>query len=107
MSKLYYIENCGCDDTTCGLASLDDEAFAIFKTIIEDLNKNSHYGCMPTIEVYAINEEDIKEVTVDPNKEWHEEGYVSKNDILNMDGKTYTLNCDRWTLYSDTVRKVI
>lgn len=54
MSNLYYIRNCGCDDTTCGLAEIPDVFFPYFKEIIENLNKNSTYGCMPTIEVFKV-----------------------------------------------------
>ena len=43
MDNLYYIVNMGCDDETR------------FKQIIEDLNKNSQYGCMPTISIYKID----------------------------------------------------
>ena len=54
MLNLYYIENMGCDDTTHGLARMSDEEFAVFKRVIENLNKNSTYGCMPTIAVYKM-----------------------------------------------------
>ena len=51
MNKLYFIANSGCDATTHGIARIADEDFDKFKTIIENLNRNSHYGCMPTIAV--------------------------------------------------------
>lgn len=63
MDNLYYIENCGCDDTTCGLAIIPDEMFETFKNIIKDLNKNSTYCCMPTINVYKITKDDLREAT--------------------------------------------
>ena len=44
MLNLYYIENMGCDDTTRGLARMTDEEFAVFKRVVENLNKNSTYG---------------------------------------------------------------
>lgn len=56
MTNLYYIENVGCDDTTHGLARMTDDQFATFKSIIENLNKNSTYRCMPIIEVYKIDD---------------------------------------------------
>lgn len=55
MDNLYYIVNMGCDDETKGLAIISDEEFPRFKQIIEDLNKNSQYGCMPTISIYKID----------------------------------------------------
>lgn len=63
MADLYYIENVGCDDTTKGLAIIPEEQFDMFKNIIEDLNKNSSYGCMPIIQVYKIDETMIREST--------------------------------------------
>lgn len=39
MTNLYYIENNGCDDTTFGLARMTDEEFAVFKRVVENLNK--------------------------------------------------------------------
>lgn len=49
LTNLYLIRNCGCDDTTTGLARMTDEEFEFFKTVIENLNRNSPYGCMPMI----------------------------------------------------------
>ena len=59
--KLYYIENRGCDDTTCGIAIISDEDFPKFKDIIVNLNKNSTYGCMPKIAVFRIHDNMLKE----------------------------------------------
>lgn len=55
MDNLYYIVNMGYDDETHGLAIISDEEFPRFKQIIEDLNKNSQYGRMPTISIYKID----------------------------------------------------
>ena len=63
MADLYFIRNCGCDDETRGLARLTDEQFDFLKKIIENLNKNSTYGCMPTMYVYKIDEDMVKEAT--------------------------------------------
>ena len=81
MTNLYYIENVGCDDTTHGLARMTDEEFEVFKRVVENLNKNSTYGCMPTIEVYRINDSFIEPATDDD----------SKDDILYMDDGKYVL----------------
>lgn len=63
MTNLYYIENIGCDDTTHGLASMTDEEFVVFKRVVENLNKNSTYECMPTIAVYKISDSFIRQAT--------------------------------------------
>ena len=63
MANLYYIENNGCDDTTHGLARMTDEEFAVFKRVVENLNKNSTYGCMPIISVYKINDSFVRPAT--------------------------------------------
>ena len=81
MTNLYYIKNRGCDDTR-GLAIIPDEFWDIFKTTIENLNKNSSYGCMPKIEVYKIDENMIKEATKDD----------AKYDIMYLNGNKYVLN---------------
>ena len=82
MVSLYYIENKGCDDTTHGLSYMTDDQFSVFKTIVENLNKNSTYGCMPTITVYKIDKSFIRAYTEnDPNYE-----------ILYMNDGKYVLN---------------
>lgn len=96
MNNLYYIRNVGCDDETVGLARISDEDFHKFKEIIENLNKNSTYGCMPIISVYKTNESNIKEVIVDPNKSFCDEDYVSPENLLYLDGKTYALVKKYW-----------
>ena len=83
--KLYYVNNEGCDATTYGLVRISDEDFPKFKTFIENLNKNSTYGCMPTIHLYEIDESKIREYTQ------NSDDYVCDDDILYLDGKLYTL----------------
>ena len=102
MSNLYYIENCGCDATTHGLVRVSDDDFPKFKSFIENLNKNSYYVCMPTIEVYKIEESDIREFVVNPDAEWGDDDYVDKDEILYLDGETYTFaeGVTRWDLYN-------
>lgn len=63
MTNLYYVRNTGCHDETCGLVYISDEDFPKFKEFIENLNKNSTYGCQPTIDVYKISPDDIREAT--------------------------------------------
>ena len=81
MTNLYYIENVGCDDTTQGLARMTDEEFEVFKRVVENLNKNSTYCCMPTIDVYKINDSFIRQATDDDSSE----------NILYMDDGKYVL----------------
>lgn len=81
MTNLYYIENNGCDDTTHGLARMTDEEFTVFKRVVKNLNKNSTYGCMPTIAVYKISDSFIRQATNDDS---------SENILYMADGK-YTL----------------
>ena len=87
--KLYYIANRGCDATTYGLARISDEDFPKFKTFIENLNKNSYYGCMPTIEVYEISADELREFEYDPNKDCFDDDYVDRQNVLYLAGKTY------------------
>ena len=81
MTNLYYIENVGCDDTTHGLAHMTDEEFEVFKRVVENLNKNSTYGCMPTISVYKIDDSFIRRARDDDSSEG----------ILYMDEGKYVL----------------
>lgn len=81
MEELYYIINVGCDDETCGLAIIPKEFFNIFKEIIENLNENSQYGCMPTIKVFKIDKNVLREA------EEHDEPY----NILHLGEKKYVL----------------
>ena len=104
MTNLYYIENIGCDDTTHGLASMTDEEFVVFKRVVENLNKNSTYECMPTIAVYKISDSFIRQATNDDSSE----------DILYMaDGKysllgsIYTWSRDGGLTLKEEVEEVI
>lgn len=81
MADLYYIQNVGCDDVTCGLAAIPEDVFPLFKNIIENLNKNSECSCMPTINVYKIDESFVRPAT----------GKDASYDILHMNDGQYTL----------------
>lgn len=87
---VYYIENCGCDDTTHGLVRISDEDFPKFKEFIENLNKNSHYGCMPTIDVYKVSMDEFREVVYIPGLFRGDDGWVDRDYLFHLDGKTYT-----------------
>lgn len=90
LTNLYLIRNCGCDDTTTGLARMTDEQLVFFKNIIENLNKNSTYGCMPTIEVFKIDMDILREVNDEDDKDC----------MMYLGDKVYALK-DRWTIWSD------
>lgn len=100
-SNLYFIENQGCDATTYGLAKLSDEDFPKFKSFIENLNKNSYYGCMPVISVYKANEDILTEIDYNPNAEFWDVDYVEKDDVFYLDGKTYTFKDKYFCYYSE------
>lgn len=93
MEELYYIRNLGCDDETCGLAIIPKEFFNTFKEIIENLNENSQYGCMPTIDVFKIDKNVLREATDDdePYNILHlgEKKYVLKNPIYDYKTNNY------------------
>lgn len=82
MVKLYYIQNLGCDDTTCGLIRISDEEFPKFKSFLENLNRNSTYGCMPVIYLYEIQEDDIQKWDENENCDYER---------LYLDGEIYAL----------------
>lgn len=41
------------------LARISDDELARFIQIVKDLNRNSYYGCMPTISVREISNDDL------------------------------------------------
>lgn len=91
IKKLYYIENVGCDDTTCGLALMNGDEFQTFKRIVEDLNKNSRYGCMPVIYVYKVSMDDFKEIRCDED--------TDMDYVYPLNGKTYTFAESYWSAH--------
>ena len=97
MINLYYICNIGCDAETHGLARISDEDFPKFKEIIENLNKNSTYACMPEIQVYKINESLIRDYSTD------DDAY----DHLYLDGGEYSLKVSNIWGYNDGDYKLI
>ena len=94
---LYYIRNQGCDDSTCGLAIIEDSDFPKFKQIIENLNKNSTYDCMPKISVYKIDGDCIEEYDSEDRMDY-EKLYFNNN--------IYALTIKSWEI-SDKGEKVI
>ena len=68
-----------------GLVRISDDDFPKFKSFIENLNKNSTYGCMPKIHLYEIDESKIREYIPNSDED------ISDDDILYLDNKVYTL----------------
>ena len=98
-NNLYFLANQGCDAITYGLAQISDDEFPRFKTIIENLNKNSYYGCMPVISVYRININDLKEIKYNPKAEPWDDDYVNADDVFYLDDKTYTFSEKYFSYY--------
>jgi hypothetical protein len=90
MDNLYFIDNVGCDDETYGLVRIPDEYFPKFKKFIEDLNKNSTYGCKPNISVYKCSMDLFREATDEDNK----------SDCLYFEDKVYVTKGTTWTAIS-------
>jgi hypothetical protein len=87
------IENCGCDDRTKGLAEFDSEKdLNNFIRIILDLNRNSYYGCMPTIDLYEIKKEELREIKLEDYQtdDCFENNYIERNQLLFLKHKIYT-----------------
>ena len=94
-SKLYYIENEGCDDTTYGLVRMSDKEFPKFKNFVENLNRNSTYGCKPKIYVYAFDETKLRKPTVDDDRDYY----------LYLEDEVYVLDDEyRW---ADEMERVV
>ena len=104
MSDLYYIENIGCDDTTHGLARMTDDEFALFKNVVENLNKNSTYGCMPVINVYKIPESFIRPAC--NNDDTYGILYMNDEQYVLSD-YLYSYSLDGGFTYKEGVEKVI
>ena len=88
--KLYFVQNCGCDDTTNGLVIIKDDDFSKFKEFIQNLNRNSTYGCMPTIHVYKVDPSRFRAATEEDDGKH-----------LYLNGKDYTSKCSFWALESE------
>lgn len=84
--KLYFIENQGCDDETYGLARLDDKEYDFFNNIIQNLNRHSSYGCMPTIRLTLIDENKVEKVTPE---EMEKQTFGYDQNPIWLDGEPY------------------
>ena len=104
MTNLYYIKNVGCDDTTHGLAHMTDDQFATFKSIIENLNKNSTYRCMPIIEVYKIDDTFVRPAS--SNDDSYGILYIGDEQYVLSD-YLYSYSLDGGFTYKEGVEKVL
>ena len=100
-NNLYFIVNQGCDATTYGLVAINDDEFLKFKLFIENLNKNSYYGCMPVISVYKISMNNLKEINYNPNAEFWDDDYVDKENVFYLDNKTYAFAEKYFSYYNE------
>lgn len=100
-NNLYFIANQGCDATTYGLVYVIDDEFPKFKSFIENLNKNSYYGCMPVISVYKISMNDLKEFNYNPNAVYWDDDYVDRDNVFYLGDKTYTFAKKYFSYYSE------
>lgn len=87
--KLYYIINTGCDDETIGLAEFNEKELKTFLTTIKNLNRNSTYGCMPTIHVYEISWDHIVENNDGVGDPWNRM-YLNDKVYMWEDGKWFS-----------------
>lgn len=51
----YKISNIGCYDETEGIFEFTKEQFEFLNNVFTELNKNSTYGCMPTIYIDEVD----------------------------------------------------
>ena len=56
----YRISNIGCDDETVGVFEFTEEQYEFLDRVFTELNKNSYYGCMPTIDIKPEKPSDTK-----------------------------------------------
>lgn len=54
MKELYHISNEGCDDSTEANFYFTAEQAEFLKTVFEELNTHSEYGCMPEIYIGKV-----------------------------------------------------
>lgn len=85
---LVLIVNSGCDDTTKGLVEVNEKELELLCETFYFLNKNSSYGCMPTIELYKIQEDKLRELPLISDLE---EEDLNINDVLYFkNGRRFT-----------------
>lgn len=71
----YLISNIGCDDRTYLIAEFTDVEAEFLKNLFDRINKNSSYGCQPTIYIKKIKV--IFEKKLEEYNDWYDYGYVA------------------------------
>ena len=56
MKNKYYIELCGCDDTTPFVMELDENEVNLLQTVAQKSREVSSYSCMPRMFVKPLDE---------------------------------------------------
>jgi len=87
---LVLIVNSGCDDITKGLVEVNEKELELLCETFYFLNKNSSYGCMPTIELYKIQEDKLRELPLIGDLEEEEEDFNANNVLYFKNGKRFT-----------------
>lgn len=55
MKNNYYIELCGCDDTTPFVMELDENEVNLLQTVAHKSREVSSYACMPTMFIKLLD----------------------------------------------------
>lgn len=85
---LVLIVNSGCDATTKGLVEVNEKELNLLCETFYFLNKNSSYSCMPTIELYKIQEDKLRELPLIGDLE--EEVFDTDDVLYFKNGKRFT-----------------
>lgn len=85
MNKRYLIENHGCDDTTFTEMELTEEEAKLLVDFAVKNNKNSSYGCQPTIEIYELKE-------INSNNTWRNGKYLRSEELTGYYKETINEN---------------
>ena len=88
--KLFFIENCGCDDNTYGLIRMDYHDFLKFAKFVENLNSGSTYSCQPRIYYYETSIDYFEKVSEADNERIVEETLR----IMTLDDERYIFKPD-------------
>ena len=96
---LVLIVNSGCDGTTKGLVEVNEKELKLLCETFYFLNKNSSYGCMPTIKLYKIQEDKLRELSLIGDLE--EEDFNANDVLYFKNGKRFTFL--EYSDYSDAI----
>lgn len=74
------INNMGCDDTTYTIMDLEENELQFLIKFANENNKNSKYGCQPSIAIYKNFTINRDEDDYDESYIWYE--YSSKDNLV-------------------------